>query len=775
MTHFFLHNSFRNGDVILTRCLIEAVRSSFPDVEITLECVEECAYLWEDLELPVVKYQGRQYKDLSPSPNCPKNALFVNIAFGVFEDILALYGISYQNNVLTFNRQLFNYKLHPLYCLPAASTTPRIAFFGGGEVHIEVKPNSILVENGETFSGQNYFYLNEHLKQIASEFPTLNFYCAAKPATSAANIVDCSELNLIELSRLGDKCAGFLMKGSAVNAATQTDANRYKPRCIVGWDLPIKVWSNEDNPVVYAEKYAELQNFLQQFIEGKNQVNNEEIGGYLSSEIREQEKIGSKPSLLYYQTPIGNYYLPADATYNVIHNHIKAGLVFEGEVLETAHKYITRNSTVLDIGANFGQMSLLFSQFVGKEGQVYSFEADDYVFSILKKNIAANKCRNIQAYNKTVYDKTGSLMFYPVPDFQRFGSYPIAPNRTEARTVETITIDSLNIQTPISFMKVDVQGSDLFVMRGAIETIKQHKMPIIFEFEEQFQDEFKTSFQDYINLIELIGYKVAETINKINFLIVPDDRTIFATTGTPFPSNYSRLEKQLNKQFSTGEEVSIPPTFCKFLKSKGEIYACTEYLHKKGYVSHNVVCKDWDLAHIIHDLSDGNFLDMGSSDSYILKNAVLKNIKGEKYGIDLQPPDVPVEGVKYIIGDLMNTGLPSNYFSNITCLSVIEHQVDFEKFAAEVSRILSFGGKLYLTFDYWNPKVTPAVKLYDLSWNILDETAVKILIEECEKKNLYLVEEIDWSLGEAIIRKGYYSPDPTVSYTFGMLVFQKKL
>lgn len=198
-------------------------------------------------------------------------------------------------------------------------------------------------------------------------------------------------------------------------------------------------------------------------------------------------------------------------------------------------------------------------------------------------------------------------------------------------------------------------------------------------------------------------------------------------------------------------------------------------MHKKGYVSHNVVCKDWDLAHIIHDLSDGNFLDMGSSDSYILKNAVLKNIKGEKYGIDLQPPDVPVEGVKYIIGDLMNTGLPSNYFSNITCLSVIEHQVDFEKFAAEVSRILSFGGKLYLTFDYWNPKVTPAVKLYDLSWNILDETAVKILIEECEKKNLYLVEEIDWSLGEAIIRKGYYSPDPTVSYTFGMLVFQKKL
>lgn len=212
---------------------------------------------------------------------------------------------------------------------------------------------------------------------------------------------------------------------------------------------------------------------------------------------------------------------------------------------------------------------------------------------------------------------------------------------------------------------------------------------------------------------------------------------------------------------------------CKFLQSRSEIVICTEYLHKNGYVSHNVECKDWDLAHIIHDLSDGNILDMGSSDSYILKNVVLKNIQGEKYGIDLRSPDIPVKAVKYVIGDLMNTGFPNEYFQNITCLSVIEHQVNVRKLVMEVSRILQDGGKLYLTFDYWNPKLQTNIKLYGLAWSPLDQYETQILIREFESKNLYLVDEMDWSLHDEVIREGYYSPQQGINYTFGMLVLKK--
>ena len=56
-------------------------------------------------------------------------------------------------------------------------------------------------------------------------------------------------------------------------------------------------------------------------------------------------------------------------------------------------------------------------------------------------------------------------------------------------------------------MKVDIQGSDLFALRGAVETIKRHRMPIIFEFYQPFQAEFRTSFQDYVEFVNSISYR----------------------------------------------------------------------------------------------------------------------------------------------------------------------------------------------------------------------------------------------------------------------------
>lgn len=212
---------------------------------------------------------------------------------------------------------------------------------------------------------------------------------------------------------------------------------------------------------------------------------------------------------------------------------------------------------------------------------------------------------------------------------------------------------------------------------------------------------------------------------------------------------------------------------CKFLRDNSEIDECTIYLNENGYICHQIVAKNWDIAHIIANLSDGNFLDMGSSDSYILENVIKKGIKGEKYGIDLRKPDTPIEDVNYIVGDLMNTSLQNNFFQNITCLSVIEHEVDFDKFASEVSRLLKNQGKLYLTFDYWEPKIVSQVKLYGLKWSPLDRNDVNTFIKILTGYNLNLTQDIKWKIKEAVITPMNHSPDSINSYTFGMLVFQK--
>ena len=439
--------------------------------------------------------------------------------------------------------------------------------------------------------------------------------------------------------------------------------------------------------------------------------------------------------------------------------------IFEKEVVDAAGQYIRKGTCVFDVGSNLGQMAILFSEMAGDAGEVFAFEADDYIFTLLQKNIDANHRYNIRPFFRAVFHTPDKEIFFPEQDFKRFGtygSYGIDLNAKTGRRVKTITIDELEIRTPVSFMKVDIQGSDLFAMQGAVQTIRRHRMPILFEFEEQFQSEFGTSFQDYLNFINSIGYKIEKQILN-NYLIVPQDQKNAAVS----------TEKPISS--ISGLKLSPQRRLCKFLKNRSEVEEATRFLQQDGYLSNITLCKDWDMAHFIPEIGDGNFLDMGSSLSYILRNINLKKIRGGLYGIDLQKPDMPIPGVEYVVGDLMHTPFADNFFANITCLSVIEHQVDFEKFARETSRILAVGGKLFVTFDYWEPKITPHIKsLYQLKWQPLDRQMALDLIENCKRHNLVLVEDMDWSIGEKVIHKKYYSPDPNIGYTFGMAVFEKK-
>ncbi|CAN5489628.1 hypothetical protein BH10ACI2_BH10ACI2_03820 [soil metagenome] len=223
-----------------------------------------------------------------------------------------------------------------------------------------------------------------------------------------------------------------------------------------------------------------------------------------------------------YRSDLGDFYLPLNAHYDGISNFMKEGRIFEPEVVEAARQHIRPGSVVLDVGANFGQMSMVFSDCVGDGGKVFSFEAQRAVYEVLEKNIAANNRLNVVPLYNAVYFESNRTFYFPEPDFIEwgsYGSYNLPLDSTSGQKVKSLKIDDLNIEEPISFMKVDVQGCDLFAMQGAAETIKRHGMPIIFEFEQRFQKDYATSFQDYVEFVDSIGYKFVETILDINYLI----------------------------------------------------------------------------------------------------------------------------------------------------------------------------------------------------------------------------------------------------------------
>jgi FkbM family methyltransferase len=229
--------------------------------------------------------------------------------------------------------------------------------------------------------------------------------------------------------------------------------------------------------------------------------------------------------LTLYKTITGNYYLPTHAYEDIVANTIKGNQIFEKEVVDLALKYIKEDTAVLDIGSNFGQMSILFSEKTGDKGKVYAFDADDFIYNILVKNIEANhKIGKIIPTFGAIHNIDNEILYFPVQDFEvygTYGSYGIDYNVTKGREVKSVTIDSLNISEPISFMKIDIQGGDLQAMQGAVKTIEKNKMPILFEYEYHFEDKYNLNFQEYVDFVKEIGYVFKKVINGHNYLIVP--------------------------------------------------------------------------------------------------------------------------------------------------------------------------------------------------------------------------------------------------------------
>ena len=229
--------------------------------------------------------------------------------------------------------------------------------------------------------------------------------------------------------------------------------------------------------------------------------------------------------LTYYATATGNYWLPTDAHQHVIAQAIRTNRIFDREVVDLAGQYIKAGTAVLDVGANFGQMSVLFSNLAGDAGKVYGFEADDFVFEVFEKNIVANHREGkIIPIFGAVHNVANETLIFPVQDFKEFGtygSYGIDYNAEEGRSVTSITIDSLEIPEPVSFMKIDIQGGDLQGMQGAVKTIHRNRMPILFEYEYQFEERFKMSFQGYVDFVRDIDYVFKRVVIGHNFLIVP--------------------------------------------------------------------------------------------------------------------------------------------------------------------------------------------------------------------------------------------------------------
>lgn len=174
-------------------------------------------------------------------------------------------------------------------------------------------------------------------------------------------------------------------------------------------------------------------------------------------------------------------------------------------------RFLSAGMTVVDCGANCGIYTVAAAKLVGRSGLVLSFEPGADSFSILEKNIQLNHLVNVRVYRTALSDKEGKAALYHhqhgpnsfslgPPDAGEI-DFEEVPSRTLCQVLQHEGVPRIGL------IKLDVEGAEELVLRGA-EPILAHSHPtIIFEVNGAAAKRLGLGPTGSWNLLKSLGYQ----------------------------------------------------------------------------------------------------------------------------------------------------------------------------------------------------------------------------------------------------------------------------
>jgi FkbM family methyltransferase len=235
---------------------------------------------------------------------------------------------------------------------------------------------------------------------------------------------------------------------------------------------------------------------------------------------------------------------------NNVHRIRRKGIVYQVDLSEgvdlslflfgsfqdhvTSQKYVQLedDAFIFDVGANIGGMALKFAQQVPR-GHVYAFEPTDFAFSKLLNNLSLNPhlAKTITPVQLFLSDQTT-----PRHQIQAYASWKVDGSASNAhrlhggtlksaRSVAAVTLDDYcanNGIDRVDLIKIDTDGHELSVLKGAWRTVAKNRPYIIFEIGLYVLQEQHIAFEQIYAYFAEYGYHLLDTrggrrINLQNF------------------------------------------------------------------------------------------------------------------------------------------------------------------------------------------------------------------------------------------------------------------
>jgi FkbM family methyltransferase len=199
----------------------------------------------------------------------------------------------------------------------------------------------------------------------------------------------------------------------------------------------------------------------------------------------------------------------------------------EANAVEVMKKELKEGMNIIDAGANIGYYVLLESQ---KASKVFAIEPNPRSFALLKRNVKINKRNNVYLKNIAAGDKRGKIPFVLDESWNlsRVLKKGEKISNGKIKNVKIDTLDNLFKGKKIDLIRMDVEGYELSILKGAVNLIKSNpKIKIFLEFHaDMFNPEKR---EEFINFCKQNKLRIKHFFHKE------------ARVDEPYSKNFSSL------------------------------------------------------------------------------------------------------------------------------------------------------------------------------------------------------------------------------------------
>lgn len=190
---------------------------------------------------------------------------------------------------------------------------------------------------------------------------------------------------------------------------------------------------------------------------------------------------------------------------------VEACLYFYGQyewgTIKVIKSLLQPGDKFADVGANIGLMTLFAARAVGPSGEVFSFEPNPPVHAILRENVSLNGFTNVHFFQSGVGAEKSQLKLYSNAANNRGANSFMPTDKMDAAKFVTVGVDRLPAllrdwdYERIKLIKIDVEGWEPEVLKGAREWFASERAPMIVTEYSRGRTHGKVDLFDYITQV----------------------------------------------------------------------------------------------------------------------------------------------------------------------------------------------------------------------------------------------------------------------------------